>query len=70
MFERVSHTWSHIPHQKQLKGGRVDLGSELEGREGLALGMGCGVNDRNVWLLAFIFVDQKQGLRSGSEASL
>lgn len=61
MFERVSHSWSQIPHQKQLKGGRVDLGSELEGWEGLALGMGCGVNDRNVWLLAFVSVDPGTG---------
>lgn len=57
MSESVSHCCSQIPDQKQLKGGRVDLGSELEGWEGLAPGMGCGVNGRNVWLLAFISVD-------------
>lgn len=57
MSESVSHCCSQIPDRKQLKGDRVDLGSELEGWKGLAPGMGCGVNGRNVWLLAFISVD-------------
>ena len=57
MSESVSHCCSQIPDQKQLKGGRVDLGSELEGWEGLAPGMGCDVNGRNVGLLAFISGD-------------
>ena len=61
MFESISHCCGQTPDQQQLKGGRIDLGSELEGREGLALGMGCGVNGRNVWLLAFISVDPESG---------